>query len=204
MVDEYKIDREKQIIFLKGEETFIPGILEKTIKSFKIITQMFPEYDYIVRSNISTIVNLKLLREKLYQYETPILYGGYIRDLQWCGSGITTSCFFGTLFASGIGIIFSKSTINIILDNTHLLRYDIIDDVALGVLFKEHFPKIANNVYYLKETDYIFIKENIENIDLGALRTVAQMISYEIALGIIVSFDFYLIVYSIKVQFKLV
>ena len=49
------------MIYIKGEETFIPGILEKTLLAIKISSKNFT-YDYIVRTNISTLVNyIKLI-----------------------------------------------------------------------------------------------------------------------------------------------
>ncbi len=61
--EEYKIIH--NTIYIKGKETFIPGILEKTIKVFEICNKLDLEYDYIVRSNISTVINYPSLQEYL-------------------------------------------------------------------------------------------------------------------------------------------
>ena len=66
--DEYKM--EGNLLKIKGKETYVPGILEKTIKSMEYVAN--DQYDYLVRSNISTIVNFKLLDEELIK--TPIEY----------------------------------------------------------------------------------------------------------------------------------
>ena len=50
------------IIRIKGNETYLPGILEKTIKA--IIITLNINYKYLVRSKISTIINF----DKLYNY----------------------------------------------------------------------------------------------------------------------------------------
>lgn len=60
---EYEI--KDKIIYIKGKETFIPGILEKTIKVFEICNELGIEYDYIIRSNISTIINYPSLQQYL-------------------------------------------------------------------------------------------------------------------------------------------
>src|SRR5204862_4752519 len=60
------------IIYFKGEESFIPGILDKTLKVFEMFKNS--DYNYIVRSNISAIINFKFLKN--YLYYNPMDYGG--------------------------------------------------------------------------------------------------------------------------------
>jgi hypothetical protein len=47
-------------IYTKGEETFIPGIYIKTMKTIKYINEKY-DYDFIVRTNLSTFWNLNNL-----------------------------------------------------------------------------------------------------------------------------------------------
>ena len=74
------------ILFFKGKETFNPGITTKTIKAIKFIQDNF-EYDYIVRSNISTVINFSELFRFLEK--NIVLYGGHVKNKmdykkRWC------------------------------------------------------------------------------------------------------------------------
>lgn len=53
------------IIYIKGKESYT-NILFKTLKSLKFINNLNSEYDFVVRSNISTIINLNNLYEYLH------------------------------------------------------------------------------------------------------------------------------------------
>ena len=53
-------DKNKDILYIYGKETYIPGILDKTIQAFDIIhNKMKIPYDFIFRTNISTFVHFK-------------------------------------------------------------------------------------------------------------------------------------------------
>jgi len=131
------------IFYIKGNETFLPGILEKTLYIFNYFKDQ--EYDYIVRSNISTLINFDFLSNSLQ--ENPIDYGG---PLYYMGapfinpsSGITEEFLkeYGDVssFCSGICIILSRNAINCILDNKkEALSYNVIDDVALGITINKY------------------------------------------------------------------
>ena len=90
---------ENDIIYINGKETFIPGILEKTLLAFKYLNNF--DYDYLIRSNISTIIEFNRLIS--YLEKNPIDYygAGKLVNLQWTGGGILDSTWYGTLFASG-------------------------------------------------------------------------------------------------------
>ena len=50
------------IIYFKGKENLIPGVLLKSLYGMEFFNN---DYDYIIRSNISEIINFDLLRDKL-------------------------------------------------------------------------------------------------------------------------------------------
>jgi len=171
---------ENNIIYIDGEESFMPGILEKTLYSIKYLNIL--EYDYLVRSNVSTIIEFNKLIS--YLENNPIDYygSGKLINLQCSGwNGVKDSSFFGTLFASGTSIIFTKKAIDDILNNINLVRLDIIDDVSLGIFVREYkknvipkeidkkhycdvpfFLKDENNINsfkkYIKNNDFIFYR----------------------------------------------
>jgi hypothetical protein len=149
--EDYKL--EDSLLRIKGNETYIPGILDKTIKAFEYVKDY--EYDYLVRSNISTIVNFKLLDKKLTI--KPVEYsGGQILNLQWLDEkgGIIDKTHFGLPFVAGTSIIFSKKIINKILQNKEKINYKLIDDVSIGLLMSNVLNKTAENI---KNNNYIYV-----------------------------------------------
>lgn len=127
---------ENNIIYIDGKESSIPGILEKTLLAFKYLNNF--DYDYLIRSNISTIIEFNRLIS--YLEKNPIDYygAGKLVNLQWTGGGIFDSTWYSTLFASGTSIIFTKKAVDEIVNNMNLVRMDIIDDVSLGIYVREH------------------------------------------------------------------
>lgn len=63
---------DEDVLHIKGNESLIPGILLKTLKAFEFAFNMNEEFDYIIRTNISTVVNFDLLINSL----NPSLYYG--------------------------------------------------------------------------------------------------------------------------------
>ena len=127
------------IINIKGDENLphVPGILDKTLITFKYVEKEFQEnnYDYIFRSNISTVVDFKLLVEELK-----------IKQIEYYGALILGNLRFKDqydnilddppiLFAIGYNIILSNKGYNLLLNNIDLIDKTKIDDIAIGVLF---------------------------------------------------------------------
>lgn len=173
--EEYKIDGD--IIYIKGCETFLPGILEKTINTIAITHNY--NYDYLIRSNISTIIEFNLL-EKILNKNLPLYAGGNIVDLQWISfeNGIFNHEHRGLLFAQGTAIILSKTAVNILLENKNKIDYGIIDDVSIAIFYKKIGFKPENyGEYYVTNTNkqvpnkifyrnkYSDRKLDIENMD---------------------------------------
>ena len=134
----------KDILYLPGKESYIPGILYKTIEALSYAVKNFPSYDYIVRSNISTIVNFSLL--KRYLLDHPIQYGGSgLNRLEWLDqeSGVYDKKDWGTIYASGTAIILGMSLASEICNKKDKIRYDVIDDLAIGIMVKDQFPHIT-------------------------------------------------------------
>ena len=107
------------VLYIKGKETYIPGILEKTIRSFEIFKDV--NYDYLVRTNISSIVDFKLLSVYLK-----------INDIQYGGSKIWVEPN-DTKFVSGTCIVIRKDLVLRLLKDKNKINYKIIDDLSLGI-----------------------------------------------------------------------
>ena len=127
---ESEISVESDTIYVKSGENYIPGILEKTVKSMEYIQSHY-EYDFIFRTNLSSFIDLNKLYEFMHLENTQSMhYGGIV---------LTPSDIpFG--YISGAGILFSRTTTEYILDNQSKLDYSIIDDVAFGKLLIPTFP----------------------------------------------------------------
>jgi hypothetical protein len=126
------------IINIKGRESYTPGILNKTIDAFMLFKNNgeYEKYDYIIRSNISSIVNFSLLSEQLEL--NPVEYYGStnIGNIEIDNTNI--------LFASGTNIIMSKKGYMTLVDNINLLNRALIDDLSIAVFFHKLNIKITN------------------------------------------------------------
>ena len=182
---------EGDVLKIKGKETYVPGILEKTVKAMEYVEN--DEYNYLVRSNISTIVDFKLLDEELKK--NPIEYGGgLINNLQRLdeNAGIKDETHFGLNYVSGTAIIMSKNTLKEMIKQKDKIDYKIVDDVSIGllmrflkkepVLVKEGSFLIVSDVNgyadkivkMISETPYIFYRNrnNDRKTDVKQMRIV--------------------------------
>ena len=154
----YFLDTNKNILYIKGKETYIPGILDKTIKAFEYFKNDYDNYDYIIRTNISTLVNFNLLNEELVKH--PVQYSsGLVLTLNWLDphGGITDESLKGLVYGSGTSIILASNTMKQFLEKKDLIRMDIIDDVAIGLCISRHLPNIKiENIF---EKRFIFIPD---------------------------------------------
>jgi hypothetical protein len=134
------------ICYIPGKETYIPGILDKTIKVLEYFMASSTQYDYIIRSNVSTIINFKLLMPTIHEYD----YGGtMVNLLSWFDykGGIKDFTYFLTPYVFGTAIIMKDSLVRQIINHKHVIRYDVIDDVSIGYLIKHHLPNIKIRSY---------------------------------------------------------
>lgn len=148
---DYKIDND--ILFIKGKETYIPGILDKTIKSIEYFINK--DYDYIIRSNISTPVNFELLFNFLEKHNFD--FCGDTIKLKWINrkSGIINRKYFGNTFIFGTCIILSRNAYTYLIDNKDKIDYSIIDDVSIGIILNKQFDTIdIKNYFRVNNTTY--------------------------------------------------
>jgi hypothetical protein len=126
------------IINIKGRESYTPGILNKTIDAFMLFKNNgeYEKYDYIIRSNISSIVNFSLLSEQLEL--NPVEYYGStnIGNITLDNTNIP--------FASGTNIIMSRKGYMTLVDNINLLNRAYIDDLSIALFFHRLNIKITN------------------------------------------------------------
>jgi hypothetical protein len=136
---ENNIELEENMIFVKGKESML-NILYKTIESIEYLFCK-KKYDYLVRSNISTIVNIPNLLTKLNSFPSNNIYSGcYTSKLNWLDTqgGITDEKLFGTEFVAGMAIILSYDLVNFLVEKKDKLDYNIIDDVSIGSFVRDY------------------------------------------------------------------
>jgi len=150
IVNDYQL--EDDILLIKGTETFIPGILNKTIKAFQYFENELDNYNYIVRSNISTIINFniltKLLKERSFDYT-----GGMSGEVD------------NAKFIIGTGIIFSNKAMKSLIKNENLVDRSRIDDISIGLFYNKNFPEYVNDT--LDPKYYIHNGENVNISDIN-------------------------------------
>jgi len=135
------IEVEKDIIYVKGEEAFL-NITYKTIEALNYALQHI-EFDYMIRTNISTIINIPALIKYCSSITKKNIYtGGNLLTLQWIDtkSGIKNKKLFGTKFFQGTSIIMSKNVVSYLVKHKSKIRYDIVDDVAFGLFIDTYLP----------------------------------------------------------------
>lgn len=156
------------ILHIKGTETYRPGILDKTLKAFKYYENELHNYDYIIRSNISTIINFNLLIPELIK--KPVKYsGGHMMTLHWTdeNGGILDDRWHGTKFASGTCIIFSRVTLMVLLKHINLINKDVIDDVSIALFFNQYSPNFIDD--FSDSSQFLFVEDlkgNYDNIKI--------------------------------------
>lgn len=157
---EYHYDSNTNLLRIRGEETYVPGILQKTIKAFRYAIYYLPQYDYIFRTNISTVVDFRRLIPLLEQ--SPIEFGcGKIHQIQpgWrdVRGGITDERYHGIRYPFGTCIIFSGKLLKRVLEKIDNINYTLIDDVSIGQFMLNYFSDVK-----LKEFDSVFVHMEYE------------------------------------------
>jgi hypothetical protein len=151
------------ILFLKGEGTIVPGILRKTIDAFLLREEKISTYNFIVRTNISTVINFFALERVILKSNIINIdyLSAFINNLSWLdpSSGIFDNSYHGLRYGSGIMILMSPYLVKSILNKRHYLNFNVVDDIAFGLFMKEHFP----NIILYEISQYVF--SNHEDID---------------------------------------
>jgi hypothetical protein len=141
------VEIEHDIIYIKGEETYL-GITRKTIDAIEYLLETLPyKVDYIVRTNMSTVINIPELKTFCNSIQNKNVYtSGNMNELQWLdeSSGIIDNSLFGTKYASGTSIIMSNDIATSLIESKHNIRHDIIDDVSIGVFMNTYLPHVFN------------------------------------------------------------
>lgn len=133
----YDVEVEGDCMYIKGDETFKPGILYKTLKSMRycVDTLKIP-FTYVVRSNISTAINYSQfpfseLSDNQHHYT-----GSDISIV----NGLFPDNNFNLRYIQGICIILSHTGVSYLLKHEHEIDYETIDDVSIAKIMTKEFP----------------------------------------------------------------
>ena len=123
------------ILIFNFVENLIPGVLQKTIKSFEFIESNI-KYNKILRTNLSSFLIIDNLIKLYNTLPDDNLYAGVIGN------------HLGKNFVAGAGIWLSRDVLRYIIDHKDNLDYKIIDDVSLSLLLSK--MEISNRKYFFK------------------------------------------------------
>jgi hypothetical protein len=110
---------ENDTFYVRGNETYTPGIRDKTLECFKYFIDRGTTFDFLLRTNLSSLWNFTPLIKWLKHIPTLGQYFGII--------GTHNSI----RFVSGAGIFLTPDVVQKLVENRHLCS-NIIDDVDFG------------------------------------------------------------------------
>jgi hypothetical protein len=140
-------------MYIRGKEAHCT-ILNKSLKAMKFFKENNKEYDFTIRTNISTIFNIPKLIDLLNEYQdVEYLYGGDIAGVYRNNKHIR--------FALGTCIILSKKLSDFMIEKIDLFDHNIEDDVSYGLFVDEHIPDAFN--HDLGTGKYVLYSNSLEN-----------------------------------------
>jgi hypothetical protein len=169
--DRFELDIANKTLYVKGDECLIPGILHKTVEAitFFLGTEASQKGgvigersspNFIWRTNLSSVLDFAGLERYLSTISsTKALYAGYIGKIlindhhsyiEGGGMGEHSS---PTFFASGAGFLLSRDVAEYLVENKDFLRWDLIDDVAIGALLEPKYGIVPLDRCWVQTTD---------------------------------------------------
>lgn len=149
--DRFELDIANKTLFIRGDECLIPGILHKTVEALSYFLSF--DYNFIWRTNLSSVLDFEGLQRYLGTINSSGFYGGYVgKAVSGALSEATVSeatvseatiseATIGEniFFASGAGFLMSRDVAEYLVLNKDSLRWDLIDDVAIGALLEPRY-----------------------------------------------------------------
>ena len=146
-VNNIGICEDSRTIFVKQDETFIPGILNKTVVALEYFLGRH-EYTHVWRTNLSSVLDFDGLRLFL---------------LSDVGRRCSYAGFYGVYdkiqnhpihFVSGAGfLMIREAALYLVANHSLVLSWDIIDDVAIGRLLCPVFGLTHIERLWVKSVD---------------------------------------------------
>lgn len=148
-----EIVEEGEFLYFRGTESFKPGIITKTMKAMEYITQNY-SYDYVVRTNVSTIIDCKNLLD----------YFNTIPKKNYTGGFVIFDSFY-----SGIFVLFSKDMAELIssIDLQQENIYGEMDDVLIMQMIKQRGLPIFDITHTKYRIEYCTAGDVSSHNDIG-------------------------------------
>ena len=160
----------------------IPGILSKTVYALQ---RLQGEYDAFFRTNLSSVINIPVF-EKFVQNKTNLCYSGAFvwvnalrQDLihhKKIGADKSINAlsdldkYQGNTFISGSGYFLSAEEAKSLVTRKQEIRYDIVDDVSVGLMFSRHEVLPGFSLIITPEHSVLDAISMIEQSDSGHIR----------------------------------
>ena len=154
----FELDRENKTLYVRGDECLIPGILHKTVEALSFFLHHWSFTNscindnnvkegskgnyvpFIWRTNLSSVLDFAGLERYLGKISsTKALYSGYVGLGSLNNGSKVNPDSLSTFFASGAGFLMSRDVALYLVENKEFLRWDLIDDVAIGALLEPKF-----------------------------------------------------------------
>jgi hypothetical protein len=125
---------EGENLFVKCEESYVPGITEKTILSMEEMIPRLHEFDFVLRTNLSSFFVFPRLLDFVKTLPRQRCYAGvqmYFQNFQKYGF---------VSFVSGAGIFLSPDLVEMLVackKEIFALDKDMSDDVLFGLFFQQ-------------------------------------------------------------------
>jgi hypothetical protein len=144
--DLLELDEASRTVFVKQDETYIPGILNKTIVAMDYFFNKYSDYTHVWRTNLSSVLDFDGFLQFLWSdVGRRCAYAGF--------SGQNGS----VSFASGAGfLLIREAALFLVANHSLVLSWDQIDDVAIG--------RILCPVFGLTHIDRLWVKNLDEPI----------------------------------------
>jgi len=148
---------ENNTIYFKGEEGR-KNILIKTINSMEYFMNSGVQYDFIVRTNLSSVWDFDVLTAYISSLPTEKIYAGSIGPFYTPDNSRVWFYFIG-----GMGIIMSNDICKLIIENRIAAEsFNIIDDIDIGYALSQfNIPVLRKEVYTVSSLTEFEEKQDI-------------------------------------------
>ena len=138
------IDLDKHIIYIKTDYTKdnIQQLLQRWLSAYELVSK-YKTYDYVLRTNISTWVNVEFINEMLaYETDDSKIFSHCFQTAFWSSFNI---------YPQGAMMVWPTRNIQILRDIVNSTSQEILDrqydDVMIGILWKYRADKIGLSNY---------------------------------------------------------
>ena len=142
----HPIEIEDDKVYVQGSEGIL-NILHKTLESIEYLCKQ-KSYDYVIRSNISTLFKLTQLYDDIYKskhrkgvYQGCNLYSCKSQRDETAGitdENVASYNIEHCYFYQGTCIILSRDVVSYILKHKNKMLHDVVDDVAIALFLRSY------------------------------------------------------------------